>query len=70
MGYMRRQQNWVQFPKTIAQTNLTAAVNNHGNRHVFNERWTAFLDHYGVTPSKNNPGKSNENGSVEKVMTY
>jgi hypothetical protein len=46
--------------------NLSAAVNNHGNRHVFNERWAAFLGHYDVTPSKNNPGESHENGSVEK----
>lgn len=46
--------------------NLSAAVNNHGNQHTFNERWTAFLKHYGVEPSKNNPGESHENGSVEK----
>ena len=24
------------------------------------------MDHYGVQPSKNNPGESHENGSVEK----
>jgi transposase len=46
--------------------NLTAAVNNHGNSHTFNERWKAFLEHYGVKPSKNNPGESHENGSIEK----
>jgi hypothetical protein len=46
--------------------NLTAAVNNHGNAHTFNERWQAFLQHYNVTPSKNNPGESHENGSIEK----
>jgi transposase len=46
--------------------NLTAAVNNHGNSHTFNERWRAFLEHYGVKPSKNNPGESHENGSIEK----
>jgi hypothetical protein len=46
--------------------NLTAAVKNHGNRHVFNERWVAVLNHYGVKPSKNNAGVSHENGSIEK----
>jgi len=46
--------------------NLTAAVNSHGERPVFNERWSAFLGHYGVVPSRNNPGESHENGSVEK----
>lgn len=46
--------------------NLTAAVNNHGNSHTFNERWNAFLKHYDVNPSKNNPGESHENGSIEK----
>ena len=66
MGYMRAAAELGAIPEDHRTDNLTAAVNNHGNRHVFNERWTAFLDHYGVTPSKNNPGKSNENGSVEK----
>lgn len=46
--------------------NLTAAVHMDGSRKRFNSRWTDFLDHYGVTPSSNNPGESNENGSVEK----
>jgi transposase len=46
--------------------NLTAAVTNHDGRHIFNERWSAFLDHYGAKPSKNNAGESHENGSVEK----
>lgn len=46
--------------------NLTAAVNNHGNRPVFNESYSALLSHYDVSPSKNNPGQSHENGSVEK----
>lgn len=46
--------------------NLSAAVSNHGNRHVFTEKWTAVLAHYGAQPSKNNAGESHENGSVEK----
>ena len=66
MGYMRAAAELGAVPKDHRTDNLTAAVNNHGNRHVFTERWTAFLDHYGVEPSKNNAGVSNENGSVEK----
>lgn len=45
--------------------NLAAAVpiGEHGE---FQARWVGFLDHYGAKPSSNNPGKSNENGSIEK----
>lgn len=45
--------------------NLAAAVP-IGERHVFQKRWTDYLAHFGVAPSANNPGCSNENGSVEK----
>jgi hypothetical protein len=45
--------------------NLTAAVTDSRDPEGFNERWTAFLDHYKAEPSKNNPGRSNENGSIE-----
>jgi transposase len=45
--------------------NLAAAVP-IGERHVFQTRWKDFLAHFGVQPSANNPGCSNENGSVEK----
>jgi len=45
--------------------NLAAAVpiGQHGS---FQPGWESFLDHFDVIPSSNNPGKSNENGSVEK----
>lgn len=46
--------------------NLTAATQKMGNDRVFTERWQEFLKHYGVQPSRNNPGVSNENGSIEK----
>lgn len=45
--------------------NLAAAVP-IGERNVFQKRWEDFLDHFGVTPSANNPTRSHENGSVEK----
>ncbi|MBS2004807.1 MAG: IS21 family transposase [Cyanobacteria bacterium SZAS LIN-5] len=45
--------------------NLAAAVpiGQHGS---FQPGWESFLQHFEVEPSSNNPGKSNENGSVEK----
>lgn len=66
MGYMKSVAELGAVLGDHRTDNLTAAVNNHGTRHVFNERWAAFLDHYGVRPSMNNAGESHENGSVEK----
>src|SRR5271154_4492564 len=66
MGYMRAVAELGAVPEEHRTDNLTAAVNNHGTRNVFNERWAAFLGHYGVRPSMNNAGVSHENGSVEK----
>jgi len=45
--------------------NLAAAVP-IGEEHVFQKRWSDFLKHFDCEPSANNPGRSNENGSVEK----
>ena len=46
--------------------NLSAATQKMGCSRVFTNRWQQFMNHYGVTPSRNNPGESHENGSVEK----
>lgn len=46
--------------------NLTAATKLVGSTRVFTQNWQEVMDHYGVTPSRNNPGISHENGSVEK----
>jgi hypothetical protein len=46
--------------------NLAAATQKLGSSRTFTERWEAFLAHYQVKPSRNNPGQSQENGSVEK----
>jgi hypothetical protein len=43
--------------------NLSAAVKRDG---TFTERWKKVMRHYRMDSSKNNPSKSNENGSVEK----
>ena len=66
MGYMRAAAELGAVPEEHRTDNLTAAVNNHGSRNVFTERWIAFLSHYKVRPSMNNAGVSHENGSVEK----
>ena len=46
--------------------NLTAATQASGNGRIFTARWQDFMAHYGVVPSRNNPGESHENGVVEK----
>jgi hypothetical protein len=66
MGYMRAVAELGAVATEHRTDNLSAAVKNHGGRHVFNERWSMFLAHYGVEPSKNNAGEGHENGSVEK----
>jgi hypothetical protein len=46
--------------------NLSAATQRFGNSRQFTLRWQEFLSHYNVKASRNNPGESQENGSVEK----
>jgi hypothetical protein len=46
--------------------NLSAASKRVGSKRVSTDNWKEFMKHYLVTPSRNNPGKSNENGSIEK----
>ena len=46
--------------------NLSAATQKMGSGRVFTERWNEVMKHYGVRASRNNPGVSHENGSVEK----
>lgn len=46
--------------------NLTAATQASGCSRIFTERWSEFLSYYQVKPSRNNPGESQENGSIEK----
>lgn len=65
-GYTRAIAELGAVPEEHRTDNLTAAVTSHGSRPVFTERWKGVLDHYVVRPSRNNPGKSHENGSVEK----
>jgi transposase len=46
--------------------NLSAATKKAGGSREFTIRWQKLMEHYGVKPSRNNPGESNENGSIEK----
>lgn len=48
--------------------NLSAATHDlrEGGR-TFNERYRQVLDHYGVRPDANTPGRGHENGDVEQA---
>jgi Integrase core domain len=46
--------------------NLSAATHRFENSRAFNQRWDQFMAHHGAQPSRNNPGKGHENGSIEK----
>jgi hypothetical protein len=46
--------------------NLSAASKRLGNKRTITNNWKEFMSHYQVTPSRNNPGESHENGSIEK----
>jgi hypothetical protein len=46
--------------------NLSAATQKMGSKRAFTQRWNEVMSHYCVRASRNNPGVSHENGSVEK----
>jgi hypothetical protein len=46
--------------------NLSAATFKGEERREFTESYMGLMRHYDMTPSKNQPGKSNENGDVEQ----
>jgi len=46
--------------------NLSAVAHFVAGKRLFTSSWQEIMDYYGVVPSCNNPGKSHENGSVEK----
>ncbi len=47
--------------------NLSAATFKGEERREFTKSYMALMQHYGMTPTKNQPGKSNENGDVEQA---
>ena len=46
--------------------NLGAAINNFQGRKEFNASYQGLVDHYRIKPTRNYPGNSHENGSVEQ----
>jgi len=54
-------------PSTHRTDHLGAAMLGGLEREDFGEHYMALMRHYGVTPTKNNPGNSNENGDVEQA---
>ena len=52
-------------PQEHRTDSLSAAFKNLAEEEDFTARYTALLDHYGMTGTRNNRGLSHENGSVE-----
>ena len=50
-------------PREHRTDSLSAAFNNRQN--VWSDTYETLCDHYGMRPSRNNPGVSHENGAIE-----
>jgi len=56
------------IPEDHRTDNLSAATRKiDQNGRDFTERYLALMKHYGVRPSKNNPGQAHENGDIEQA---
>jgi Mu transposase, C-terminal domain len=53
-------------PQIHRTDRLTAAVNNLGDRDLFQQRYRALLAHYGLTPQAIQARKANQNGDAEQ----
>ena len=53
-------------PRRHRTDRLTAAVNNLGDRDLFQQRYRALLAHYGLTPQAIGARKAHENGDAEQ----
>lgn len=53
-------------PEEHRTDSLSAAVNNLSDQNQWTERYAALMNHYGLRPSHNTPGKGHENGDVEQ----
>jgi len=53
-------------PQEHRTDNLGAAISNFQGRKEFTASYQGLVDHYGMKPSRNYPGNSHENGSVEQ----
>ena len=52
-------------PEEHRTDSLSAAFNNLAEHEELTQRYTALCQHYGLRPTRCNPGQSNENGSIE-----
>lgn len=57
-------------PREHRSDSLSAAFKNLKQEEDFTLRYTALLEHYGMTGTRNNRGLSHENGSVESSHRY
>ena len=57
-------------PQEHRSDSLSAAFKNLAEQEDFTARYTALLDHYAMTGTRNNRGASHENGSVESSHRY
>jgi len=57
-------------PQEHRTDSLSAAFKNLAEEEDFTVRYTALLDHYNMTGTRNNRGVSHENGSVESSHRY
>lgn len=54
-------------PAEHRSDNLSAATFRGEEGRKFNESYLALMNHYGLKPTKNNPGEAHENGDVEQA---
>lgn len=52
-------------PEEHRTDSLSAAFNNHAEHALLTRRYEGLCTHYGMRPTRNNLGVSNENGSIE-----
>jgi hypothetical protein len=57
-------------PREHRSDSLSAAFKNLQQEQDFTARYTALLEHYGMSGTRNNRGESHENGSVESAHRY
>jgi hypothetical protein len=65
-GYKTLCGGWAVFRASIGEDNLGAAIKNYKGRKEFNASYQGLVDHYRMKPTRNYPGNSHENGSVEQ----
>ena len=68
-GYRTPCGRWAGVPEQHRSDSLSAAFRNldADAREDLTKRYEAFCAHYGMTPTRNNPGVSHENGSIESA---